>query len=63
MVNRRHILVHNAGRVDQRYLDITNDKTFKLNEVIKVMAGETRKTVGLLSRCGSNLVSDWQSIK
>ena len=36
MFNRRHILVHNAGRVDQEYLDRASDSKLRLHQKIVV---------------------------
>ncbi len=63
MVNRRHLFIHNAGHVDEKYLEITNDTTVKLNETIKINLEQAIKVVDLLRTCGRNLMKDWQSIK
>jgi len=31
MFNRRHVLIHNGGRIDQEYLDNIGDTTVRLN--------------------------------
>ena len=63
MVSRRHLFIHNAGRVDEKYLEITKDTTVKLNETVRLSFEQATKVVDLLRTCGRNLIKDWQSIK
>lgn len=63
MVNRRHILIHEGGRVDERYLRQTKDSSVRLNETIKVAKNDVERTQYLLHHCAMNLLKAWTSIK
>jgi hypothetical protein len=62
MFNRRHLFTHNAGRVDQEYLDKAGDATVRVNEVIRVDSKEVRRLLLLVDRMASNLVDGFASI-
>jgi hypothetical protein len=62
MFKRRHLFVHNAGRVDQKYLDETGDHTFELNEMVVVGADELKRLVPLVRMLGSNLINGIDNI-
>lgn len=61
-VNRRHILIHEAGRVDERYLQQTGDASVRLNETLHVNMDDATRTLALLWKCGTNLLSEWRSM-
>ncbi len=63
MFNRRHLFTHNAGRVDQEYLDNTQDTTVRLNQVLRIRSKEIRRLIDLVSRCGLNLIRGYDSIE
>lgn len=63
MFNRRHVFTHNAGRVDQEYLDNTGDTTVRLNEVLRVRSKEIRRLIPLVRECGLRLISGYESIE
>src|SRR5260370_19180607 len=48
MFNRRHILTHNGGRVDQEYLDRTSDSSVRLNQKVVVRSREIEQLLHLL---------------
>lgn len=62
MFNRRHVFTHNAGRVDQEYLDRTGDSTVRLNEVLRVRSKDIRRLLGLTRQCSANLIEGYASI-
>ena len=63
MFNRRHIFAHNAGRVDQEYLDNTGDNSVRLNEKIRVKSKEIRRLIPLVKQAGRNLITGFESIE
>ena len=63
MFNRRHILTHNGGRVDQEYLDSTGDTTVRLHQKIVVRSKEVRRLLPLLKRAAGNLFDAFESIR
>jgi hypothetical protein len=62
MFNRRHVLTHNAGRIDQEYLDNTQDTTVRLNQKIVVHSKDLRRLIPLLKKCAQNLFEAFESI-
>jgi hypothetical protein len=62
MVQRRHVFVHNSGRVDQKYLAATGDQTVRLNQVIVVQRDEIARLLPLLRRCAKNLFAGFESL-
>jgi hypothetical protein len=63
MFGRRHLFSHNGGRVDQEYLDKTNDTTVRLNEVVSVRSTHARRILALVQKIGVNLLDDFESMK
>jgi hypothetical protein len=45
MIQRRHILMHNDGLVDQEYLDLSGDPTVRLGERIRIQSHEARRFI------------------
>jgi hypothetical protein len=62
MFNRRHILTHNAGRVDQEYLDRTSDTGVRLHQKIVVQSREIARLLPLLKAMATNLFHGYESI-
>jgi hypothetical protein len=62
MFNRRHIFVHNAGKVDQEYIDNTNDKSARLNQVIRFESREIKRILPLVRKCALNLIKGFESM-
>lgn len=62
MFNRRHIFTHNAGRVDQEYIDNTDDTSVKLNQLIHVRSNEIKRLIPLVSQSGKRLIQGFESI-
>lgn len=62
MFNRRHILTHNGGRVDQEYLDRTSDSSVRLNQKVVVRSREIARLIPLLKTAAGNLFQGYESI-
>ncbi len=62
MFNRRHILTHNAGRVDEKYLNRTGDSSVRLHQKITVRSREIARLIPLLRRVAQNLFAGYESI-
>lgn len=62
MFNRRHVLTHNGGRIDQEYLDNTGDTTVRLNQKIAVRSKEIQRLLPLLRTIARNLFQGFESI-
>jgi hypothetical protein len=62
MFNRRHILTHNGGRVDQEYLDRTSEASVRLNQRVAVRSREIARLIPLLKTAAENLFRGYESI-
>lgn len=58
MVQRRHILIHNRGIVDQEYLDLSGDNIFALGERIRIRSGEAKRFLEQVREMGLNLLDN-----
>jgi len=58
MVQKRHILIHNGGVVDQEYLDNTGDTTVQLDERIKITSKEAKRFLSLVRDMSRNLLDN-----
>jgi thiol-disulfide isomerase/thioredoxin len=58
MVQKRHILIHNGGVVDQEYLDRTGDTTLQIDERIRVKSKEARRFLALIRDMARNLMDN-----
>ena len=63
MFNRRHIFTHNAGKVDQEYIDNTGDTSVRLNQTIRFQSREIRRLLPLVRQCATNLMDGLSSIE
>ena len=63
MFQRRHLLEHNNGLVDQKYLDHTNDFGYKIGERIVVRVDDVRKLLSITLALGNGLLSQLQAAK
>ena len=57
MFQRRHLLEHNNGLVDQKYIDKTNDFGYKVGERIIVRVEEVRKLQSIVLTLGNGLLT------
>jgi hypothetical protein len=58
MIQRRHILMHNGGVVDQEYLDLSNDTQVRLGERIRVRSKESKRFIEYCQQLGANLMDN-----
>jgi len=56
MIQRRHILMHNGGVVDQAYLDLSGDTQARLDERIRIRSNEAKHFVEVVREMGFNLL-------
>lgn len=59
---RRHLLTHSLGVVDQKYLDNTIDKSVRLNQKIKVSKEEALRIIETTRNIGKRLYDGFRSI-
>jgi hypothetical protein len=62
MFNKRHVFAHNAGRIDQQYLENTGDTTVTLNQVIRLKKSEMGRLIPLVRKSAINLIRGFESI-
>jgi hypothetical protein len=60
--NRRHLLVHKAGRVDDEYLQKTRDRSVRLNQTIRIRSNEIARLSQLLRQCANNFFDQFSRI-
>jgi DNA-directed RNA polymerase subunit RPC12/RpoP len=60
--NRRHLLTHRAGRVDEEYLRKTGDTSVKLHQTIRIRSADIARLSKLLHQCASNLFDQFSNI-
>jgi hypothetical protein len=60
--NRRHLIVHKAGRADEEYIQKTGDNSVKLNQTIRVRSEDIPRLSRLVFECGENLFEQFNSI-
>lgn len=58
MVQRRHILIHNGGIVDQEYLELSGDATVRLDERIQIRSREAKRFLEVVRQMGMNLLDN-----
>lgn len=63
MFNRRHVFVHNAGKIDQEYINNTGDTSVRLNQVIRFSSREIKRLLPLVQQCSINFIEGFESIK
>lgn len=56
MLQRRHILIHNGGVVDEDYLKFSGDSQARLHERIRISSNEARHFVEVVGEMGLNLL-------
>jgi hypothetical protein len=60
MIQRRHILIHNGGVVDQEYLDLSGDDNARLGERIAISSQDTRRFLENIRVMAANL---WDNVE
>jgi hypothetical protein len=58
MVQRRHILIHNRGIVDQEYLGLSGDTSLVLGERISIRSAEAKRFLERVRDMGLNLLDN-----
>lgn len=58
MVQRRHILIHNGGIVDQDYLQLSGDTHVRLDERIEIRSNEAKRFLENVKELGLNLLDN-----
>jgi hypothetical protein len=58
MVQKRHVLIHNGGVVDQEYLENTGDTTVQLDERIRIRSREAKRFLILVRDMARNLLDN-----
>jgi hypothetical protein len=56
MVQRRHILIHNGGVVDEDYLKLSGDNQVRLDERIRIPSNEAKHFIEVIREMGLNLL-------
>ena len=62
MFNRRHLVIHTGSQVDDEYLKNTDDKSVRLNQVIRIDSQEIRRLIAMTKVAAQNLISGYDSI-
>jgi len=62
VMHRRHIVTHNAGRVDEDYLARSGDTSCRLNERIRIRSAEVKRLLPLVRKMCDNLLSGFEAI-
>lgn len=55
LFQRRHILEHNSGIVDQRYIDQSGDRSYRVGQRLVVHEQDARELLGLVLKLGRGL--------
>jgi hypothetical protein len=58
MIQKRHILMHNGGIVDQEYLDLSRDAQVRLNERIRIRSNEAKHFIERVRELATNLMDN-----
>jgi hypothetical protein len=58
MIQKRHILMHNGGIVDQDYLDLSGDTQARLSERIELRSNEAKRFIECVQMMGANLLDN-----
>jgi hypothetical protein len=62
MMHRRHIVTHNAGRVDEDYLAQSGDISCRLNQRIQIRSAEVKRLLPLVRKMCDNLLKGFEAI-
>ena len=58
MIQKRHILIHNGGIVDEEYIRLAGDTTVRLDERVRIRSNETKRFLTLISEMARNLLNN-----
>lgn len=59
MFQRRHLLEHNNGMIDQRYLDKSGDTSYSLGQRIVIKETNARLLLNILRKLGSSIMQSY----
>ncbi len=62
MFQRRHIIAHKSGIVDQKYLDKTQDSSVRLGQKISIRRDELFRFFDLIENCARDFFNDFNLI-
>ncbi|WP_146696188.1 hypothetical protein [Thioclava sp. F34-6] len=62
MMERRHVYEHNAGVIDQRYVDRSGDEEAVVGNLLREDRENAHRLISLLSRMAANLDKDFHEI-
>jgi hypothetical protein len=62
MMQRRHIVTHNAGRVDEDYLAHSGDTSCRLNQRIRIRSAEVKRLLPFVRKMCDNLLNGFEGI-
>ena len=57
MFQRRHLIEHNNGMVDQKYIDKSGDQTYAVGQRLVVKQAEVNELIELIKKLGNGLLS------
>ncbi|WP_139181556.1 hypothetical protein [Pelosinus fermentans] len=60
---RRHIYEHNAGIVDQEYLDKSQDTSVKLGQIVREKSSNVTSLIKLVRQIAVNYDKEFHAIK
>jgi len=63
MLNKRHIIEHNGGKVDEKYLKQSGDTKAKLHQRIKIGSNHVRHLLVVIRKMTTNLLDGFESVK
>jgi hypothetical protein len=58
MVQKRHVLIHNGGLVDEEYLQRTGETQMRLDERVRIRSREARRFIEIVRDMGMNLLDN-----
>lgn len=61
MFNKRHILTHKSGIVDQEYIKNTNDNSVRSGQKIRIRSNEVKRLIELILRISNNFFMGFES--
>lgn len=61
MFQRRHLLEHNVGIVDSKYLEKSNDDTYVLGQRLVINSSDTENLIEIIKKLGHGIKSLWSN--
>ena len=60
MIQKRHILIHNGGVVDQEYMAQADDTSVRLGERIRIRSNEAQRFITTVEQMANNLLDNME---